>query len=220
MRNLFGWLLTLALLALLLGLVVVRPFVVDVLGMPSEAMAPTVIADSFVRVDKQGFGIASMANLVWRYAPPSRPLARGDVIVFRLRGEPMLGRVVALPGDEFRYGDDGVLKIDGTPVERVAVADAAATAAGWETWQETIDGRSWHVRLWRTGKSSRTSGRRDVKPGTVFVLGDSRDQSVDSRELGGIALEDVLGVVTGTSAETGLRWPATPPSWPAGTSQP
>jgi signal peptidase I len=220
MRNLLGWLLTLALVALLLTLVAVRPFAVDVLGMPSEAMAPTVIADSSVRVDKLGFGIASLTNIYWRYAPPSRSLARGDVVVFRLRGEPMLGRVVALPGDDFRFGDDGVLKIDGTPVQRERVEDAVATAAGWETWQETIDGRSWHVRLWRTGKSSRISGRREVKPGTVFVLGDSRDQSVDSRELGGIALEDVLGVVTGTSAETGLSWPTTPPSWPVGTSQP
>ncbi len=215
MRDLLGWLLTLTLTALLLTLIAVRPFVVDVIGMPSEAMAPTVIAGSYVRVDKLGFGIASLTNLYWRYAQPTRVLARGDLVIFRSRGEPMLARVVAVPGDELRYGDDGVLKIDGTPVERVAVADATATAAGWETWREAIDGRSWHMRLWRTGKSARTSGRHEVQPGTVFVLGDSRDQSVDSRELGGIAIEDVLGVVTGTSAQTGLRWPATPPSWAA-----
>lgn len=215
MQKLFGWPLTLLLVALFLTLVGVRPFVVDVIGMPSPAMAPTVVPDSYVRVDKLGFGIASLTNMAWRYAPPSRGLARGDLIMFRYRGEPMLGRVVALAGDELRYLDDGSIKVNGTPVPQVPVEDPAAAAAGWLVREETLDGRSWHMRLWRTGTHSRTSGKRTVAPGTVFVLGDSRDESVDSREIGGIEMNDVLGIVTGTRAQPGFGWPSTPPSWPA-----
>jgi signal peptidase I len=48
-----------------------------------------------------------------------------------------------------------------------------------------------------------------VPPGTVFVIGDNRDNSSDSRVWGSVRLESIKGTVTfilGSSAQGGVRW--------------
>jgi signal peptidase I len=102
----------------------------------------------------------------YREAPPHR----GDLVVFRAprSGELLLKRVVAVAGDQVGI-EDGVLVVDGRrPREPYTDPDA-------------ID--------------SVYFGPVRVPPRAVFVLGDNRADSEDSRDFGAVPADDVLGRV-------------------------
>lgn len=213
MRAMFGWLVTAALIAALLTLVVVRPFLFDVLQTSGTVMLPTVAPDTYVRVAKQGLGIASLAALRWRYAEPTRVPQRGEVIVYRRGAEQLIGRVLGLPGDTVRYRGDGSVVVNEVVVAQKPVA--GAVQQGFATFTEQLDGRRWQVRLWTRYGDDRPAGKRRVAPGTLFVLGDSRDEAVDSRELGGVPILDIVGIVDRVSGDPAGAWPTELPFAPA-----
>lgn len=97
-----------------------------------------------------------------------RGLHRGDLIVFRQLDEAVLKRVVALPGDTVAIRD-AVLLLNGRPVREPYVD------------QRTVDGTY--------------SPRVTVPPGSVFVLGDDRERSIDSRHYGPVRVGQVTGRV-------------------------
>jgi signal peptidase I len=111
-------------------------------------------------------------------------LRRGDVVVVRHpgTGEELVKRAVALGGDTVRL-DDGVLVVDGSAVCEPAIDP------------DRIDGVF--------------SGTTTVPDGAVFVLGDDRRDSIDSRDFGPVDLDDVLGHVLARA------WPS-PGPLPAG----
>lgn len=109
---------------------------------------------------------------VWvtRRTPDPDNLARGQLVVFE---QPAVGgltlkRVVGLPG-EVLVVLDGVLHVDGVAVD--------------EPWvdPETVDGS--FTRTFR------------VPPRHVFVMGDNRGNSIDSRDYGSIGTEELRGTV-------------------------
>lgn len=61
-------------------------------------------------------------------------------------------------------------------------------------WEETLEEHRYQTGYDRFG-GPRYTDRRLVKPGTVFVLGDNRDNSSDSRVWGDVPLENVKGTV-------------------------
>ncbi len=214
-QRLLGAALSLFVLALFATLVAIRPFFYDAVHMPSAAMAPTVAADSYVLVDKYGFGVATLASMVWRYAAPTRLPAHGDVVIYRVGGAATVGRVLAVSGDTFGYYNDGSIKLNDVAVPQTTVDDARAKDEGFEVREEALAGRAWRVRLRVGGASARPSGRYKVPPGTYFVLGDSRDQVADSRDTGTVALRDITAIVLRTSSVSGSKWPKEQPSWVA-----
>jgi signal peptidase I len=105
-------------------------------------------------------------KLAYRDAAPDR----GELAVFHApgTGEVTLKRVIGVPGD--RVGlEDGVLVVNGRR-QREPYADPA-----------TID--------------SEYFGPVTVRPGTVFVLGDNRADSVDSRDFGAVPTDRLIGRV-------------------------
>ncbi|MFG2110978.1 signal peptidase I [Micromonospora chersina] len=93
---------------------------------------------------------------------------RGDLAVFARSGELSVKRVVALGGDEIGI-EDGELVVNGRTVEEPYVD------------HRLLDGVYF--------------GPVTVPPGSVFVLGDNRTDSIDSRTFGPVARSDVLGRV-------------------------
>jgi len=100
------------------------------------------------------------------------PPRRGDLVVFEESGATLVKRVVAVAGDTVAI-EDGVLEVNGSAVEEPAVDP------------KTVDGMYY--------------GPARVPAGTVFVLGDNRRHSVDSRQFGPVPVARVTGRVI-------LRW--------------
>ena len=106
--------------------------------------------------------------LVWRRADVRHDTHRGDIVVFRDRdGTLSVKRVVALPGDRVRVLDS-VLEIDEQPVDEPYARRSTATSF---------------------------FGTAVVPARSVFVLGDNRAQSSDSRVYGAVEDARVVGRV-------------------------
>ncbi len=133
---------------------------------------------------------------------------RGSVIVFRAPESPdreYVKRIVGIPGDVISSSGTEI-RINGAPIPRCRVGphsyvEAAGGARAGELWLEALDGASWLV-FHSTAAGSVPSGPWTVAPAEVFVLGDSRENSHDSRfwyagKGGGLPLRFVVGTVVG-----------------------
>ncbi|GAA1955922.1 signal peptidase I [Agromyces allii] len=147
---------------------------------------------------------AALGETVYRADSPSmRPAIEvGDVVVAaRLSEEPRRGDMVVFsdPGDwgprvarllgQDRVADTFVKRVVGLPGERIA----CCTAAG----ELTVDGVPL-VEAYRVpaeGLASVLAFDEVVPDDAVFVLGDARSASIDSRYLGSVPMDAVTGVV-------------------------
>jgi signal peptidase I len=118
------------------------------------AMTPTLPVDSFVLVDETAYEDASPA--------------RGDLILLQFPNDPgrrFTKRVIGLPGEQIE-AVDGMIFIDGTPLEEDYLEEPAAYTGSWEMGSDAY-----------------------------FVLGDNRNNSSDSHNWGALEAEFVLGKV-------------------------
>jgi signal peptidase I len=164
---------------------VIRPFLVESFKIPSGAMSPTLVKGDDIFVDKR-----------------RREPTRGDVIVFKYPLDPStnyIKRVIALGGDVVEISR-GAVAVNGKPVPREIVQSGCPAGSDGNDvpcflWNETLDGRSHQIGT-DTSLGERDFDRKVVPPGSLFVLGDNRDNSSDSRVWGFVPLDDVLGTVT------------------------
>jgi signal peptidase I len=150
----------------------VRPY-----KMPSRAMAPTLLVGDHVMVDMLSFGaryrLWSFDRTLKRFPPIEAPRS-GDIVVFTNPRDPaqeFMKRVVAVAGESVEMRDRQ-LYVDGEAVqEPFAVYRPGGTAL------------------------SNRFGPLTVPPGQVFLMGDNRDESYDSRSWGPIPTERITGLV-------------------------
>ncbi len=183
-RGLFEWAKSVS-LALLLFLVL-RAFLVEAFKIPSGSMEGTLLVGDFLLVNKLVYG--AEVPFTGKRLPAIRQPANGDVIVFQWPEDPtknFVKRLVGLPGDTVGM-KDGVLVRNGQYLNEryTRHVDPHYDPSGDEFhWQRGFLTRV--ARAERTYRPSRNNwGPLVVPAGHYFVLGDNRDNSLDSRYWG------------------------------------
>jgi len=161
-------------IALVLALFI-RSFVIQAFKIPSGSMLPTLQIGDHILVNKFIYGI-HLPFVGTRVLPISNP-QRGDIVVFVYPVDPskdFIKRVVGLPGDRVKIRAKRVY-INGEPWDdaHAYFADGAATG--------------------RADSPRDNYGPVTVPDGHLFVMGDNRDRSYDSRFWGFVDLNEVRG---------------------------
>lgn len=188
----------------------VRAFVIQPFKIPSGSMLPTLLVGDHILINKFLYGTRiPFTNFVFF---PFSEIERGDVVVFKLDedassdrsfspagGVFYIKRAVGVAGDEIDMSGRNVL-INGRPVSQVYSGDYVGNRANGlsasDRYEQTLSGKKFSV-IYRKGQSSTTRGNVDfplvVPEGGIFVMGDNRDNSYDSRFWGFVPVESVYG---------------------------
>jgi signal peptidase I len=174
----------------------------DWVQVPTGSMNPTILEGDRVLVDKHAYGLRVPFTLthLTRGADP----ARGDIIVFDspADGTSLVKRVIAVPGDTVALDGERLI-VNGAPAHyspgdarRVDSLLAATRAAAPVVVRESGAGPA-HDILLMPGRGSRPlPGTVTVPADRYFVLGDSRDNSADSRYIGFVPRRNIVGRAT------------------------
>jgi signal peptidase I len=187
--------------SLVVGLpVLIRTFVIELFRVPAGSMLPTLRVNDLFIVKKYAYGRGSSPR-------------RGDVIVFRFPPDPsrdFVKRVVAIAGDSISVCG-GQVQLNGRPLPRELLPDACAYAPEDDgeqrlpcSFYRERSGDAAYVTM-STWRSAGPSGPAEpagpctpaqtVPSGMLFVMGDNRDNSYDSRFWGLVPTENVRGQV-------------------------
>ena len=214
MRHRFGWrAVAFTVIGLGLGLLLVRESVAGVFRVAGPSDAPTLLWGEVVIVSRCAYDVRlpGVGQPVARIAEP----ARGDMILFRVpeRGSLGLKRVVAVAGDRIQLRNHELWINDVRATYRSTGTSLAApilernTMGAW-VGEEQILGQM-HALTFTHGSETSDFGPVEVPAGHVFLLGDNRDNSFDSRSFGPLPRDQVLGrVMTNLSRRTGTMRPA------------
>lgn len=188
-----------ALFPVFLVILLVRSFVVEPFRIPSGSMIPTLVVGDFILVNKFAYGLRLPVG--HRKIIPIGEPARGDVVVFRYPENPRqdyIKRVIGVPGDEISYRGD-VLYLNGQRVQADYIGPyeessdpAGRGLSGSELFQEHLPGRP-HRILETPAARSTLEGSWTVQDGQYFVMGDNRDNSLDSRYWGFVPEGNLVG---------------------------
>jgi signal peptidase I len=199
-------------------LLVVRTFVIEGFRIPSESMEPTLLVGDWLFANKVVFG-STIPGTALRL-PALREPTRGEVVLFFTppqRDEPnppprLVKRLIGLPGDTLAMVR-GILFLNGRVDD--PAGSALGTAAGLP-----LDFRS-PLFEWQRGYRPRnappavapqlgTWGPIIVPKDSLFVLGDNRANSKDSRFWGFVPRTALIGtpafIYFSGSAVDGVRW--------------
>jgi signal peptidase I len=160
--------------------IVIRTFAIQAFKIPSGSMLQTLQIGDHILVNKILLGTPidiPFTNINLFHMPGIRDPRRGDIIVFKYPEDPkrdFIKRTVAVGGDTVEVRDK-VLYLNGERMQ--------------EQYVQYVDNA---VR--QRGMDKRDNfGPFQVPEGTVFVMGDNRDQSYDSRFWGVVDLKQVKG---------------------------
>jgi signal peptidase I len=160
----------------------IRTFVVQAFKIPTGSMETNLLIGDHLLVNKVVYSPSLgpfEAGML-----PKRPIRRGDVVVFKFPEDPtrdFIKRVVGLPGEAVEIHDKTVL-VDGKPLEEPYARFIEAPLRK--------DDPEYGLRV-ESGRG--TWGPETVPEGKLFVLGDNRDNSRDSRYWGFLPIDQVKG---------------------------
>lgn len=187
-------------LLIFLGLMLVfRSAVADWMYVPSGSMNPTIVEGDRILVDKASYGWRIPFTTV-RLTQGEDP-RRGDIVIFPSPedGTTLVKRVIGLPGESVEMRGEQLL-INGVAVDYAPASDPADDDLPSTTRNqphqyltEELDGRAHSIMVLPGLRAARTFGPVTVPEGQYLVLGDSRDNSKDSRYIGFVPRDSIIG---------------------------
>jgi signal peptidase I len=176
------------LIAFVLRVVLFQPFTI-----PSASMEPTLLVGDYIIVSKFAYGWGRHSIPLNPPLGQSRLLyqqpKRGDIIVFKLPRDgrtDYIKRLVGLPGDRIQV-THGVLHINGQAVQREKLGPGVADQDGAFTpvvtrYKETLPGgKTFVTNSFSPDGAADNTAVYTVPKGCFFMMGDNRDDSLDSR---------------------------------------
>ena len=191
--------------------VFVVTFIVQAFQIPSESMENTLLIGDYLLVDKLHFG----SDGFWGHLLPYTKVRRGDIVVFHYPVHPsehFVKRVIAIPGDRLRL------------IDRTVYVNGAVVSEPYVHYSRPHDiFRDEFPRLdvpyvpslngaWSKQMNKLVEDNQLIVPeGDYFVMGDNRDDSLDSRYWGFVPQENIVG------RPLVIYWSMRNPNPPAGT---
>jgi signal peptidase I len=171
----------------------IRTVAFEPFNIPSGSMIPTLLIGDYLFVSKFSYGYSTYSLPYGVNLFPGRIFfqepQRGDVVVFKLPRDnktDYIKRIIGLPGDKVQV-KDGVLHINGQPVRRERIENYVANENGMITdapqYLETLPNGRAHRIIEISGDNGTYDNTREfeVPAGNYFMMGDNRDNSLDSR---------------------------------------
>jgi len=213
-KEIRGWVLT------IVAVLAFRTFLYEAVYIPSGSMIPTLQIGDYVIVEKWAYGarlpFTDTAQATW-----SSP-KRGDIVVLLAppgnpRNDDLIKRVVAVAGDAVEIVD-GALYVNGKAVPRRRVDGPClywnkVEGGPWREepcvdYVEQLEHHTYHsycTPYLPCGDVPTAT----VPPGTVWLAGDHRDHSADSRVFGPVP----VGRIKGRAWVALLSWGPSGPRW-------
>ncbi len=213
-------------LKLLIVVLVFRSFVLTSFNIPSESMMPRLLVGDYLFAAKWPYGYSRHSLPFDLPLGDGRLFAalpeRGDVVIFKhpVDQSDYIKRVIGLPGDTVQLVA-GVVHLNGQPLGYERIADFVVPIAAngrcaqarfaqrrpdgsfacvYPQWRETLPGGHSYRVLDFDLRPSDTTAPLVVPEGRLFLMGDNRDNSLDSRfpaQAGGgiglVPLENLVG---------------------------
>jgi len=189
------------LLAFLFLMLAFRSAWADWVSVPTGSMNPTIVDGDRVLVDKHVYGL----RIPWTLTrlTHGRDPARGEIVVFDspVDGTSLVKRVVGVPGDEVSYGEAGLCINGGcsnySPGDARELDPLPATTRAWqpEVFRES-GALPAHDVLRIPWRAAPGFGPVRVPEDSYLVMGDSRDNSADSRVFGFVPRRSIVGRAT------------------------
>lgn len=162
-KELFSWIKAIAIAVVLAFLI--RTYIFTPIVVDGESMMPTLLDHERIILNKFGTDIDS--------------IDRFDVVVFHATEErDYIKRVIGLPGDHIEYKDD-TLYINGEKYDEPYLDEYKAQMDG-----EPLTGDFTLEEM---------TGGKTVPENQLFLMGDNRQNSLDSREIGTITIDKIVG---------------------------
>ena len=192
---------------------ILRSFLFEPFKIPSGSMIPTLMINDLILVNKFHYGVR--LPVIYTKILDNHSPERGDVMVFRYPPKPSLDyikRVVGVPGDEVAYLNKK-LTVNGKPLDKSVLPeffDEDVLRYSKQFQEVTADGKRKYRILNEDDRPSFIQATEDfpfrdncryssegvvckVPPGHYFMMGDNRDNSLDSRYWGFVPEKNIVG---------------------------
>ena len=180
---------------------------------PSGSMIPSLLINDHIIVQKFSYGlhIPFTSRWLWKGQNPKR----GDIVVFRPLSREgkmkfMIKRVLAIAGDEIYIDSDKRVWVNGEPVPRVMLDGPSGGVEeiyyslkaqdmgkgdfeDYQFYKERSGGHEYRIMINPTKNHCPVFKDFQVPPDHVFLVGDNRDNSHDSRYWGSLPVAHIMG---------------------------
>ncbi|MCD6056272.1 MAG: lepB [Gammaproteobacteria bacterium] len=181
----------------LLVVLLIRSFLIQPFRVPTGSLEPTVLPGDFIAVNQYAYGLR-LPIVHTKILSVGEP-KRGDIVVFHYPPDPSITyvkRLIGMPGDTLSYIDK-VLYINGKLIPQTLIGNNVDIEPAMPLpvleKEENLLGIKHRIFIRESRANSRDFYNLKVPKDHYFMMGDNRDDSLDSREWGFVPEKNLIG---------------------------